>query len=175
MTDQVTTLQSLEMLSLDNCALTNMPNLYGMSRLFSVILPNNRLSKLDGLMNVYTLMLYKNLFSEIPVPTEPGTLVRLDMNYNPVKNMDIITSFSNITDVRLSNTDISVVPSTIYELSRLYFLDVSHSKVSHLPKTILNEDKHRYIVIQGNPFPVDEINSIKLEFSMNRPDVTLLI
>ena len=175
MTDKVATLQRLEMLSLDNCALSHMPNLYGMSKLLSVILPNNRLSKLDGLMNVYTLMLYKNLFTEIPILTEPERLTRLDMNFNPVKKMDTILSCSNLTDVKLSNTDVSVIPSTIHELSKLYFLDVSHSKVSHLPKSILKVDNLRYLIIQGNPFPVDEINSIKLELSINRPDVTLLI
>jgi Leucine-rich repeat (LRR) protein len=152
-----------------------MPSLSGMSRLYSVMLPNNRLSKLDGLMNVYMLSLYKNLFTEIPTQTEPDTLVRLDMNYNPVQHMRMITSFSNLTDIRLSNTKISVIPSDIYELERLSFLDLSFSQISHVPNTILKLAKLQYLVVQGNSFSAEEIDSIKMEFSTQRPDVTLLI
>jgi hypothetical protein len=174
-THQVATLQRLEMLSVDNCALSHMPSLSGMSKLYSVILPNNRLSKLEGLMNVYMLSLYKNLFTEIPTQTEPGKLVRLDMNYNPVKHMAMITSYSNLTDIRLSNTQISVIPPAIHELENLSFLDVSFSQITHLPKTLLKLARLQYLVVQGNSFSAEEINSIQMDFSTQRPGVTVLI
>jgi Leucine-rich repeat (LRR) protein len=175
MTDRVTMLQRLESLTLNNCSLSHMPHLGGMSKLLTVSLPNNRLSKIEGLMNPKSLFLYNNLFTEIPTLTEPEALARLYMNYNPVEDMEMITSFLNITEVRLSNTKISVIPPEIDELTRLSFLDVSASQLTHIPKTIFKLTKLQYLVIQNNPFSAEEINSIKMEFNTNQPNAQLLI
>jgi Leucine-rich repeat (LRR) protein len=97
------------------------------------------------------------------------------MNYNPVEDMEVITSFLNITEVRLSNTKISVIPPEIDELTRLSFLDVSASQLTHIPNTIFKLTKLQYLVIQNNPFSAEEINSIKMEFNTNQPNAQLLI
>jgi Leucine-rich repeat (LRR) protein len=102
MTDKLTTLPLLEMLNLDGCSLSHLPNFSEMSKLRRVFLPNNRLSKLDGLMTIYILSVYKNLFTEIPTLAEPNALSILNMNYNPVQHMRTIQSYTNLTDVRLS-------------------------------------------------------------------------
>ena len=68
-------------------------------------------------------MLYKNLFTEIPTLIELETLTRLSIDYNPVQNMDTITSFTNLTDVRLRYTGISGISTTTDELQRLSFLE----------------------------------------------------
>jgi Leucine-rich repeat (LRR) protein len=176
LTDKVSTLQRLEMLSLDSCSLSHMPNLSGMSRLYRVFAPHNRLSKLEGLMNVNHLWLDDNLFTEIPTQTEPEALVRLYMNYNPVKSMKLNTAvYSNLTEIKLSKTEISVIPNDIHDFPSLYFLDVSFSKLSSVPKSIVKVTKLHYLVIYDNPFSAEEIDSIKFEFSTKRPDVTLLI
>jgi Leucine-rich repeat (LRR) protein len=98
------------------------------------------------------------------------------MNYNPVKSMKLNTAvYSNLTEIKLSNTEISVIPNDIHDFPNLYFLDVSFSKLSSVPKSIVKVTKLHYLVIYGNPFSAEEIDSIKLEFSTKRPDVTLLI
>ena len=175
MTDKVTTLQRLEMLSLDNCSLTEMPNLYGMPKLYVVSLSNNRLIKLEGLMNVYRLFLYHNLFTEVPTQTEPGRLIILYMNYNPVQNMPNIASYYNLTDVRLSNTQVSVIPSNINDLKYLSFLDLAVSKITQVLETILKVARLQFLVIQGNAFSAQQVDTIKTEFKTRRPYVQLLI
>jgi Leucine-rich repeat (LRR) protein len=175
MTDSVATLQKLESLTLNNCSLAHMPNLSEMTKLLTLSLPNNRLSKLEGLVGVRSLSLYKNLFTEIPTLTEPEKLSRLDMNYNPVQDMDMITAFVNLTDARLSFTKISVIPTEINELEKLYFLDLAHTQITQIPKTILTMPRLTFLVIQGNSFADEDINAMKMEFSAKRPDVNLLI
>jgi hypothetical protein len=175
MTDNVATLKKLESLTLNNCSLTHMPNLSGMTNLTTLSLPNNLLSKLEGLVGVRSLSLYKNLFTEIPTLTEPEKLGRLDMNYNPVQDMDMITAFVNLTDARLSFTNIPVVPTEIAELEKLYLLDLSHTQITHIPKPILTMARLKFLIIQGNSFADEEVNSMKMEFGTNRPDLTLLI
>jgi len=175
MTDSVATLKQLQSLTLNNCSLAYMPNLSGMTNLLTVSLPNNRLSKLEGLVGVRSLSLYKNLFTEIPTLTEPEKLGRLDMNYNPVQDMDMITVFVNLTDARLSFTKISVIPTEINELEKLYSLALAHTQITQIPKTILTMARLKYLIIQGNSFADEEINSMKNEFGTQRPDLTLLI
>jgi Leucine-rich repeat (LRR) protein len=152
-----------------------MPNLSGMTKLLTLSLPNNRLSKLEGLVGPLSLGLYKNLFTEIPTLAEPERLGRLDMNYNPVQDMEMINAFSNITEVRLSFTNVPVIPAEIHELDKLNFLDLSHTRITHLPKTILTMTRLKFLIIQGNSFADEEINSMKSEFKAQRPDLNLLI
>ncbi len=175
MPDRVATLKVLDLLSQSNCSLSHMPTLSGMSRLFSVFVPHNRLSKLDGLMNPYYLWLHHNLFTEFPTLTEPEKISRLAINYNPVKDITRITSFTYLTDDRLSNTEISFVSLKIHEILGLYFLGKFFSKMITLHENILKVAKLYYLVIYGHPFSTEEIASIKADFKQYRPDVQLLI
>lgn len=175
MTKEIASLPNLEMLTLDDCSLTEMPSLYGLSKLFTLSLPNNRLSKLEGLMNLYRLFLYKNLFTEVPTQTNPEKLRMLDMNHNPVQNMPDCTVYGNLTDIRLSNTQVSTIPSNIDELESLSFLDLSFSKITEVPDAIFKLPDLDYLVIQGNSFSSEKVNAIKAEFQAQRPDIHLLI
>jgi Leucine-rich repeat (LRR) protein len=87
MTDRVTYLYSLKTLSLRNCSLTQMPTLQYMPNLSSVYLPENQLTKLDGLMYVFYLWISDNLFTELPTQLVPERLSYLMMNNNPLKDV----------------------------------------------------------------------------------------
>ncbi len=173
MTDKIVSLQKLESLALDNCSLTSMPSLYGMTKLNTVTLPNNRLSELNGLMNLRQLYLYNNLFTAIPSQVEPDALVRIYMNYNPVKNLNDITSYTNLTEIRLSRTDISQIPEAIGDLEKLSFLDFSFTKITQIPESILKLTRLQFLVLSGNAFLAEDINTIKMKFSPTK--VQLLI
>jgi Leucine-rich repeat (LRR) protein len=175
MTDKLATLEQLQMLSLDNCALSYLPNLGGLANLSTVSFPNNRLSKLEGLVKPRMVSLYKNLFTEIPTLEEPDALVRLNMNFNPVTDMTSIMSFSNLTEIRLSETKISVIPSDIHELEKLNIVDLSHTEISYVPRAMLKMPRLQYLIVQRNPFSDEEINSIKMELSSQQSKVQLLI
>lgn len=175
MTDNLNDLKELQTLSIDNCSLSDMPSLSGMYKLSSVSLPNNRLARLEGLTNVSRLHLYKNSFTQIPTSEEPGNLRMLNMNYNPMENMDIITTFVNMTDLRLSVTKIPSIPEGISELNYLSFLDVSLGQLTNVPETIYKLPRLQFLVIYGNQFPAQAVDAIKGEFSANRPTVNLLI
>jgi len=174
-TPQVKSLANLQSLTLNNCSLSEMPSLQGLSKLNTVTLPNNQLSQLHGLMNISQLFLYHNLFTSVPTQTIPGTLVRIYMNYNPVTHLPNIASYSNLTEIRLSNTEVADIPSTINGLQKLSFLDLSFTKITSVPKNILKIPTLQYLVIQGNAFSTEEVNTIKTEFSQQRPNVNLLI
>ncbi|CAF2155844.1 unnamed protein product [Rotaria magnacalcarata] len=169
------TLQKLESLALDKCSLSQLPNLSGLSKLIRLSLPNNRLSKLEGLIEIRSLSLYKNLFTKIPTLVVPESLGRLDMNFNPVMDMSIVTSFTNLTELRLSETKISVIPPEIHELERLSFLDLAHTQINRIPRTILAMPSLQYLVVQRNAFPQEEIDSIKMELTKQKSKITLLI
>ena len=175
MTEKIASLGRLEMLTVDNCELTEMPSLYGLSKLYTVSLSNNHLSKLEGLMSVRRLSLYKNLFTEVPTQTEPEKLRTLDMNYNPVRSLPDCTLYGNLTSIRLSNTQVAVIPSNIDEIEYLSFLDLSFTKISEVPNTIFKLPVLQYLVIQGNTFSTEEVNNIKTVFKTQRPDIQLLI
>jgi len=175
MTDKLSTLQRLQSLTLDKCSLTHLPNLSGLSNLIRLSLPNNQLSKLEGLIKVNSLSLYKNLFTKIPTLAVPEALSRLDMNFNPVTNMYMVTYFTNLTDLRLSETKISVIPPEITELEDLFFLDLAHTQITHIPRTILEMPKLQFLVVQRNSIPQEEVDSIKMELSKQQSKITLLI
>jgi Leucine-rich repeat (LRR) protein len=175
MTEKLGSLQKLQSLTLDKCSLSQLPSLSGLFNLSRLSLPNNRLSKLEGLIQVQSLSLYKNLFTEIPTLAVPEALRRLDMNFNPVIEMSIVTSFTNLTEIRLSETQISVVPPEIDELERLFFLDLTHTQITHIPRTILKMPSLQYLVIQRNAFPQEEVDSIKMELINQQSKITLLI
>jgi internalin A len=174
MTDRVTYLYSLKTLSLRNCSLTQMPNLQYMPNLSSVYLPENQLTKLDGLMYVFYLWISDNLFTELPTQLVPERLSYLMMNNNPLKDVTKLTSFFNLTQIEFSHTTISSIPTDIDKLSKLYSLDLSYSKLEYLPDSILNVANLSNFNIQGNLFSAVEINRIKTEFS-KKPGVTLII
>lgn len=174
-TSKITSLQRLDSLNLDNCLLTEMPSLDGMGELRTVTLPNNRLTKLEGLMNVRQLLLDHNLFTEIPAFTETDALARLYMNYNPVKDITKITAYTNLTEIRLSNTEVQFIPESIDEIERLFFLDISYTKITQIPKVIFNLTQLRYFAIQGNAFSAEEMNTIMSDFSTYSPKVYLFI
>lgn len=175
MTDKLVTLPRLETLSLTNCSLTQLPNLSQLSRLSRLFVPNNRLSKIEGLTVAYQLWLSNNLLTEIPTQVYPEKLIKLSMGYNPVKDMANIMSFPNIRDIVLSNTEISAIPENIQQLSELYTLDISQSKLTSVPKSVADLAKLRFLSVVGNPMSSKEIDSIKKELSTRRPDVKLSI
>ena len=175
MTDELGTLQKLESLILDNCSLLGLPNLRDLSKLSTVSLPNNGLSRLEGLTQVNSIFLYNNLFAEIPTLAVPEKLRILDMNFNPVIDMSIVTAFTNLTDLRLSETQISVIPPEIYQLEHLSYLDLAHTRITHIPRTLLQMPRLQYLVVQRNAIPQEEVDSIEMELIEQKSTLVLLI
>jgi len=175
MTDKVTYLHSLNTLSLRNCALTQMPNLRYMPNLSSLFLPQNKLTRLDGLMYVYHLWISDNLFTELPTQLVPERLHYLMMNNNPLNDVTKLTSFFNLTHIEFSHTDISSLPTDIDKLSNLYSLDLSYSKLQYLPDNVLNLSNLNKLNIQNNLFSAEEIKKIKAQFGTNKSNVALTV
>ncbi len=119
MTDRLETLYNLQSLYLPSCSLTSLPNLSSLSRLKYVSLNQNRLSKLDGLTSVSELSLKNNLFTDIPRLKTPSSLLRLNMDGNPLKDMLAITSHVNLQTLSLINTTLSSIPPMIDRLQQL--------------------------------------------------------
>ena len=174
-TDKLASLINLQSLTIDNCGLTQMPNLSGLKKLNTLSLPNNHVSKIEGLYNISQLFLYHNDFTEVPTQTIPSTLVRIYMNYNPIKYFPNVNLYANLTEVRLARTEVSVIPSNINKLKRLSFLDLSFSKITTIPDNIRKLTGLQFLVIQGNQFSAEEVNKIKSQFSTEQPSVQLLI
>jgi Leucine-rich repeat (LRR) protein len=175
MTERLTSLPELLILTLLNCSLYQLPNFNDMNNLRYVNLGHNRLSQIDGLHNTYILVLDNNVFTELPTVTTPESLGYLSINNNPLKHVMSLSSFVNLYYLQLINTTISFIPPTIDKLQNLWYLSLSHNKLFYLPKNILKLSKLTYLDIQNNPFPTNEIETIKREFSKNQPNVTLNI
>lgn len=174
-TDKISSLAKLQSLTMDNCGLTEMPNLSDLTILNTLSLPNNHLSKLEGLYNITQLFLYHNEFTEVPIQAEPSTLVRIYMNYNPIKHFPDITLYTNLTEIRLSKTEVSAIPSNIDQLKKLSFLDLSFSKITTIPENMSKLARLQFLVIQGNQFSLEDVTKIKNQFSTEQPNVQLLI
>ncbi|CAF4052902.1 unnamed protein product [Rotaria sp. Silwood1] len=175
MTDELGSLRKLQSLTLDKCSLSHLPNLSELTNLTTVTLPNNQLSKLEGLTKLYSLQLYKNQFTEIPTLAVPEALLRLNMNYNPVMDMSYTLLFKNITEIRIAESKISVIPSHIFLLEKLSFLDLSHTQIIRIPRSILNLPYLQYLVVQRNEIPQEEVDSFKMELLNQKSKINLLI
>lgn len=175
MTDELGSLEKLQSLSLDKCSLSQLPNLSGLTNLTTLSLPNNQLSNLEGLTKLYSLHLYKNQFTEIPTLSVPEALIRLNMNYNPVVDMSYTLLFKNITEIRIAESNIPVIPSHIFLLKRLSFLDLSHTQITRIPRGILNLPYLQYLVVQRNQITQEEADSFKTELLNSKTKINLLI
>ncbi|UJR18695.1 hypothetical protein I4U23_005602 [Adineta vaga] len=175
MTEKLSILAKLESLFLEKCSLTHLPNLSGLKKLNSLSLPENQLSNLEGLTNVSSLHLYKNQFTEIPTMEIPEALYRLNMNYNPVIDMSYILLFKNITEIRIAESHIPVIPSHIGLLKKLSFLDLSHTEITRVPRSLLNLPYLQYLVVQRNAIPKEEVDSLKSDLLNKQSKVNLLI
>ncbi|CAF1264342.1 unnamed protein product [Adineta steineri] len=175
MTQKLSSLGKLQSLSLDKCSLSYLPNLSQLKNLISVNLPNNKLSELEGLTNVSSLSLYKNQFAEIPFIAVPEALRRLDMNYNPVMDMSYVLFFKNITEIRMAESKIPVIPSHIALLDKLSFLDLSHTQITRVPRSILNLPYLQYLVVQNNAISKEEVDSLKMDLLDRQSKINLLI
>ncbi|CAF3881590.1 unnamed protein product [Adineta steineri] len=175
MTQKLSSLGKLQSLSLDKCSLSYLPNLSQLKSLISVNLPNNQLSELEGLTNVSSLSLYKNQFTEIPYIAVPEALRRLDMNYNPVMDMSYALFFKNITEIRMAESKIPVIPSHIALLDKLSFLDLSNTKITRVPRSILNLPYLQYLVVQNNAISKEEVDSLKMDLLDRQSKINLLI
>jgi len=175
MTDQLGSLIQLRYLALDNCSLSQLPNLSNLSSLAVVNLNSNRLSRIDGLNNIYGLFLYDNLFTEIPVLTAPERLHTLYISRNPLKDVMSLSSFINLDSAMLAHTNISFIPPTIDKLQNLTTLDLSYNKLFYLPKNILKLSKLERLSINGNLFSTGEIEIIQTEFNRTNANVTVIV
>jgi hypothetical protein len=174
MTERLGTLSNLTTLLLQNCTLTDLPNLSGIPALWNVDLNQNRLSTVDGLTGVINLGLTDNLFTDIPTLVTPNTLKYLDMNNNPVRNMLAIISHVNLSRIFLRNATLSSIPATIDRLQQLKNLDLSYNKLLDLPTNILHLVNLNYLDIQFNLFSTASIQAFKTGFNEVLPNTSLL-
>jgi len=175
MTEQLRTLDNLVDLFLSNCSLTHMPNLSNLKQLRYLSLPGNRLSQLDGLLNVSTMDLENNLFNEIPTIKNAENVADLYMSNNSLKNAVPITSYINLKRIDLRNTTLTFIPPNIDKLQKLICLYLSNNKLSHLPTNIFNLPNLEYLAIKNNLFSPNDIKSIPKKFKKSYPNAELLI
>ncbi len=174
-TERLGTMSNLTALCLQNCTLTHLPNLSGISELQYIHLDDNLLSKVDGLNGVITLDLSNNLFTDIPRLNNPNTLQHLDMNNNPLENMLAITSHVNLHSLLLRNTTLSSIPYTINRFQQLRNLDLSYNKLFDLPTNMLNLANLDYLDIQSNLFSSSYIQRFQTLFNNSHPNMTLIV
>lgn len=175
MTDQLASLIKLRYLTLNNCSLSQLPNLSNISSLAVVDLGRNHLSQIDGLNAIYGLFLPNNLFTEIPTLAMPERLHTLYISNNPLKHVMKLSSFVNLDSAYLQYTNISFIPPAIEKLQNLTILDLSYNKLFYLPKNMLKLTKLRSLAINGNSFPAAEIKTIQEEFNSVNSNLTLKV
>lgn len=174
MTERLGTLKNLHFLSLQTCALAYLPNLSGIPALSDVDLSDNRLSKVDGLTGVNTLVLNKNLFTDLPKLNTPNTLLYLSMNNNPVKNMLAINSHVNLQTLSLQSASLTSIPATIDKLQQLKKLDLSGNQLFFVPTNILSLSKLEYLDIRSNLFTSTDIETIRARFTISHAYINFL-
>jgi len=175
MTDQLASLINLRSLELEDCSLSELPNLSKLPYLYELHVPYNRLSRIDGLNSINRLYLDDNLLTDIPLLIEPEYLRYLSISSNPLKHVRELSSFVGLEQLHLSNTTISSIPSSIDKLQDLMELDLCYNKLSYLPENIFNLPELSALDISDNYFSADEIETMQTKFSTLRPDMTLIV
>jgi len=173
-TERLGTMSNLAVLYLQNCTLTDLPNLSGIPNLQYIDLRENQLSNVEGLTGVVNLDLSNNLFTDIPTLNTPNTLRYLDMNNNPVENMLAITSHVNLNRVLLRNTTLSFIPATIDRLQQLRSLDLSYNKLFDIPMNMLNLVNLQYLDIQKNLFSSTHIQEFETQSNRVLPNLSIV-
>jgi Leucine-rich repeat (LRR) protein len=167
-------MSNLAVLYIQNCTLTDLPNLSGIPNLQYIDLGHNQLSTVEGLTGVVNLDLSNNLFVDIPTLNTPNTLRYLDMNNNPLENMLAITSHVNLNRVLLRNTTLSFIPATIDRLQQVISLDLSYNKLLELPRNMLDLANLQHLDIQSNQVSSARIQELKTEFNRILPNLTIV-
>jgi len=174
-TEQLVTLRNLTMLLFSDCSLHHIQNLNNLENLWSLELPNNHLSHIDGIPAVEFLRLDGNLFKTIPTTKDKDKLRFLDMHNNPLKNALPILSYKNLEVIYLENTTLTSIPPTIDTLQKIERLDLSNNKISYLPTNILNLRHLQEFEIRNNLLLPNDIESIRKAFQKSHPNLEIYI
>jgi len=173
-TERLGTISNLTVLYLQNCTLTDIPNLSGIPNLQYIDIGHNQLSKVEGLTGVVNLDLSNNLFADIPTLNTPNTLRYLDMSNNPLENMLAITSHVNLNQILLRNTTLSFIPATIDRLQQARSVDLSYNKLLELPRNILDLANLQYLDVRSNRFSSAHIQEFVTQFNRVLPNLTII-
>lgn len=174
-TEKLETYTSLEMLILNNCSLTYVPNLSNLQNLWSLGLSNNHLSRVDGIPDVEFLDIDGNFFTEIPITKNRDKLMFLDMNHNPLKNAVSIMYYNNLEGIYLKNTSLTSIPPPIDKLRKLKALILSDNKLTYIPTNVLDLPLLQQLDISNNKLSPKDIQLIRKEFKKSHPELKLTV
>lgn len=107
MTDKLSTLPLLNVISLINCSLTELPDLSKLPFLTQLLLDNNRLTQVKGINSVVFLFLTKNLFTEVPAIANPQNVRTLAMSDNRLTNIPDLSQFKSLMNVDFRRNSLS--------------------------------------------------------------------
>jgi Leucine-rich repeat (LRR) protein len=169
-TDLLFTLPNISILVFNNCSLTHIQNLDKLDQLWSLELPNNHLSHIEGIPAVAMLRLGGNLFTEIPTTKDKDKLKYLFMHNNPLKNAVPILSYKNLQDIDLENTTLTSIPAAIDELQKLEYLHLANNKISHFPTSIFNLQHLGDFTFRNNLLSPNDIKLIREAFKKSHPN-----
>ena len=173
MTPRLSTMTELEMFLCMVCELKSLPDLSNLHKLYSVHVPSNQLKELRGLQNLMMLDIQSNHFEEIPIIANKSSVKFLSLSNNTLKNFQSILSYPNLEGFQMFHTGLKSIPMNIDKLKHLDHIDVSHNKLTHLPRTILNLGKLVALNIDHNAFAESELHAIRDMFHKYRPQIAI--
>ena len=172
-TEELTKLSEMAIITLYNCSLTSLPNLSNLTMLIELDVAQNNLTDIVGIPGVQMLFLRGNQLRQIPITDNPDELFELDMTENPLSSAAAIMSYKNVEYLRLSGTGINSIPVTIDKLRNVHILEVANNKLTRLPTNVLNLRKLQELNIENNLLPTRDVESIRRSFKKSHPNLNI--
>ncbi|CAF1242560.1 unnamed protein product [Rotaria sp. Silwood1] len=104
--------------------------------------------------------LSSNFLSIIPCDLfQISTIITLILTKNSIEYIPWCFSQSSIQILRLNQNQLRFNQTTILSSSKLYYLDISHNKISTLPRTFFNYIRHLRILILNGELNLFQLNN----------------
>ena len=173
MTDKLTDLNQLQVLSLSDCSISTMPDLSRMSRLQTVQLPKNLLSSISLPGAIRNLDLSDCSFTQIPNLNGPQNLQNINMANNNLTHLLPLVLYTNLLRANFDSNKINFIPPGIQKLTKLSSLSLMGNALWYLPDSIVNLPSLTQLNILNNKFSYDDLDMIHDTFKQRRPSVVL--
>lgn len=148
-------IQSITSINLSNNSITEIPIefLSLASSLKSIELRKNRISivpNMDKFVSLTYLDLTENTLTQFPVLPRKGSLDRLYLGFNRLKQIDALSTIISISEVKLNNNIIDICPS-LEALLSLKMVDVSNNNLADIHPSLGFLVELVKIIVDGNP------------------------